>query len=212
MAQHADPRRFFTMAVLAGCVAAWCTSAAAPAAAPSATPPQASSMVPSPYRDPKGVPHVFAADSAAVMYGSGYAFAQDRLAQMELGLRGALGTRAEILGASALEGDKAARGRLLSAKELNRMYATLPLEHRLMMQAFVDGIDRHVDEVERDPEHLLPYQFKQWGIEPHRWTLLDYLAYIASYPRDRGGYERQNQAFLDAMTAEARREGGPADL
>ncbi len=152
------------------------------------------------FRDGKGVPHVFAADSAAVMYGSGYALAQDRLAQMELGLRGALGTRAEILGPSSLESDKAARGRLLSAKELTRMYATLPLEHQLMMQAFVDGIDRHVDEVNQDPEHALPYQFKQWGVEPHRWTLLDYLAYIASYPRDRGGYERQNQAFLDAMT------------
>lgn len=152
------------------------------------------------YRDPKGVPHIIGADSAAVMYGLGYAIAQDRLAQMELGLRGVQGRRAEILGASAVEGDKVARDRLLAAAELHRMYETLPPEHQLMMQAFVDGLDHHIDEVAKDPEHELPYQFQQWGIQPHRWTLLDYLAYVASYPHDRGGYERQNQAFLDAMT------------
>src|SRR5262249_17929113 len=99
-----------------------------------------------------------------------------------------------------LDGDKTARDRLLPDKELMRMYATLPREHQAMMQAFIDGINRHVDEVQRDAEHLLPYEFTQWGVQPHRWTLLDYLAYIASYPRDRGGYELQNQAFLDAMT------------
>jgi penicillin G amidase len=153
------------------------------------------------YRDAKGVPHIFGADSAGVLYGLGYSLSQDRMAQMELGLRAAQGRRSEILGPSFLEGDKVARDRLLSADELTRMYKTLPAEHQAMMQAFVDGINHHITEVEEDPEHELPYQFKQWGVEPHRWTLLDYIGYIASYPHDRGGYERQNQAFLNAMTA-----------
>src|SRR6185437_15658482 len=153
------------------------------------------------YRDGKGVPHIFAADSAAVMYGLGYSIAQDRLAQMELGLRGVQGRRSDILWPSSLTGDETARDLLLPAAELMRMYGTLSSEYQAMMQAFVDGINRHVTEVEKDPEHELPYQFKQWGIEPHRWTLLDYLGYVASFPHDRGGYERQNQAFLNAMTA-----------
>ena len=47
------------------------------------------------YRDAMGVPHVFADTSAAVMFGAGYALAQDRLAAMELQRRGAAGRRAE---------------------------------------------------------------------------------------------------------------------
>ncbi len=96
------------------------------------------------YRDAKGVPHIFAADSAAVMYGLGYSIAQDRLAQMELGLRGVQGRRSEILGPSSLEGDETARDRLLSAEELTRMYGTLSAEYQAMMQAFVDGINHQV--------------------------------------------------------------------
>ena len=54
------------------------------------------------YRDAMGVPHIVGATSAAVMYGLGYALAQDRLVQLELARRGAEGRRAEILGSSSI--------------------------------------------------------------------------------------------------------------
>lgn len=57
-------------------------------------------------RDEYGVPHVFGATLEAVWFGVGYAQAQDRLWQAELLRRTATGTSAEILGPSALEGDK----------------------------------------------------------------------------------------------------------
>src|SRR6202041_1516918 len=41
------------------------------------------------YRDAMGVPHIVGATSAAVMYGLGYALAEDRLVQLELARRGA---------------------------------------------------------------------------------------------------------------------------
>ncbi|WP_397588724.1 penicillin acylase family protein, partial [Sandarakinorhabdus limnophila] len=88
------------------------------------------------HRDAMGVPHVFADTSAAVMFGAGYALAQDRLAAMELQRRGAAGRRAEILGASALAGDKTARDRRLPDAELLRMYQAIPAEHQAMMQAY----------------------------------------------------------------------------
>ena len=65
------------------------------------------------YRDAMGVPHVFGDTSAAVMFGAGYALAQDRLAAMELQRRAAAGRRAELLGKSAIETDKTARDRRL---------------------------------------------------------------------------------------------------
>ena len=77
----------------------------------------------------------------------------------ELQRRGAAGRRAEILGASALAGDKTARDRRLPDAELLRMYQAIPAEHQAMMQAYVDGINRAVAEVLADPERKTPLEF-----------------------------------------------------
>ena len=153
------------------------------------------------FRDPKGVPHVVGRTSAAVMFGLGYAMAQDRLAQMELNRRAAQGRRAEVLGAAAVAVDITARDRSLKGTELMRMYAAIPQEHQVMMQSFVDGINRHIGEVKQDPAHKTPYEFTQWGIQPQPWSLLDFLGYVASVPNGRESYALQNLAFLKAMVA-----------
>jgi penicillin amidase len=116
------------------------------------------------YRDSKGVPHIFGGDSAAVMFGLGYAMVQDRLVQLELARRYTQGRRAELLGASAVSSDMTSRDRLLPASELMRMYGTIPKEHQVMMQSFVDGVNREIAEINADPLHKTPYEFKQWGI------------------------------------------------
>ncbi|WP_034158088.1 penicillin acylase family protein [Sphingomonas sp. ERG5] len=152
------------------------------------------------YRDAKGVPHIFAKTSAEIMFGAGYAETQDRLAAMELARRGATGRRAEILGKSAIESDKTGRDRQLSSAELMRMYRAIPIEHQLMIQAFVDGVNRAIGEVNADPEHKMPLEFIRWGIKLTPWTLTDYLGYIASVPSGREGSELQNLQFLNAMT------------
>jgi len=153
------------------------------------------------YRDTMGVPHVFARTSAEVMFGAGYAQAEDRLAELELARRSAVGRTAEILGKSAIAADKAARNRMLDEAELMRMYRQIPREHQLMLQAFVDGINAKVMEVLEDPEQKMPIEFIRWGIKPTPWTLRDHLAYIATMPRGRGGDELQNLAFLNAMVS-----------
>src|SRR3546814_101032 len=134
------------------------------------------------YRDGKGVPHIFADTAPAVMFGLGYATAHDRLAQLELKRRGVIGRRAEILGKDAIESDETALDRALPAAELMRMYRAMPAEYQAMMQGFVDGINRYVDEVEKSPRTKTPYEFQKWGIRPSHWTLLDYLAVIAATP------------------------------
>jgi penicillin G amidase len=151
------------------------------------------------YRDAMGVPHIVGATSAAVMYGLGYALAEDRLVQLELARRGAEGRRAEILGSSAVATDMTGRDRTLGSAELMRMYRSIPLEHQAMMQSYVDGINRYIGEIARDPEHKTPYEFTRWHLVPQPWSLLDYLAIIAAMPNGRSGYELQNLAFLDAM-------------
>lgn len=152
-------------------------------------------------RDAMGVPHVFADNSAAVLFGAGYAEAQDRLADMEMSRRRALGRTAELLGPSAVESDIISRDRMLSPEELLRMYRALAPEYQRMIQAYVDGVNRAIADIEADPAHKTPYEFTQWGVKPERWSLLDYLQMIAAFPRDREGNELQNLAFLNAMVA-----------
>ena len=151
------------------------------------------------HRDVFGVPHVFADTSAAVMFGTGYALAHDRLAAMEMQRRGAAGRRAEVLGARAIETDRTARDRLLPDAELMRMYRAIPAEHQAMMQAYVDGINHEIARVNADPARLTPIEFSRWGIVPTPWTLLDYLRYIASVPVSRDNHEIENLRFLNAM-------------
>ncbi|WP_160328073.1 penicillin acylase family protein, partial [Sphingopyxis sp. H115] len=152
------------------------------------------------YRDDFGVPHVQADTSGAVMFGAGYAIAEDRLAAMELARHNTQGRRAELVGASALETDKAMRGRKLSDAELMKRYRALAPEHRTMIQAMVDGINKRINEVNADPARLTPLEFIRWGIKPTRWSLTEYLALITAAPLGRDTYEIRNLEFLTAMT------------
>ncbi len=152
-------------------------------------------------RDSFGVPHVFGETSEGVLYGVGYAEAQDRLADMEQSRRRALGRLAEVLGPSAVESDVVSRQRLPDKAELLRMYGTLGAEYQRMIVAYVAGVNRAIAEIEADPAHKTPYEFTHWGVKPERWVLTDFLAMIASFPRGRGGSEVTNLAFLQAMIA-----------
>ena len=60
-------------------------------------------------RDSYAVPHIFAENDADVIFGLGYAHAQDRLWQMELMRRTAQGRLSEMFGAETLETDKLMR-------------------------------------------------------------------------------------------------------
>lgn len=151
-------------------------------------------------RDGFGVPHVFGETSESVLYGAGYAEAQDRLADMEQSRRRALGRLAEVLGPSAVASDIVSRQRLPDKAELLRMYGALGGEYQRMIAAYVAGVNRAIAEIEADPARRTPYEFTQWGVKPERWVLTDFLAMIASFPRGRGGSEVTNLAFLQAMT------------
>jgi penicillin amidase len=151
-------------------------------------------------RDGFGVPHVFGETSESVLFGAGYAEAQDRLADMEQSRRRALGRLAEVLGPSAVASDVVSRQRLPDRAELLRMYGALGGEYQRMIAAYVAGVNRAIAEIEADPARKTPYEFTQWGVKPERWVLTDFLAMIASFPRGRGGSEVTNLAYLQAMT------------
>src|SRR2546422_10695235 len=60
-------------------------------------------------RDRWGVPHIYAQNADDLFFAQGFVVAQDRLFQLDLWRRLAVGETAEILGRPGLEGDRFAR-------------------------------------------------------------------------------------------------------
>jgi penicillin G amidase len=130
-------------------------------------------------RDDLGVVHVYGGADADVFYGAGYAQAVDRLFQMDLTRRRALGRRAEVLGASAVSEDELLRrvgiGRWGQANA-DLLLADHPDEHALLV-AWVAGVNARIAEVKTGAAPL-PYGFGPDELDylPEEWTEGDALA------------------------------------
>jgi len=137
-------------------------------------------------RDRFGVPHIYAPSLYGVFYGSGYAQAQDRLAQMELYRRTAKGELAELMGESALEQDK--QRRILGYTEAERweQFANLSPEEQLVLKAFADGVNAIIAQVNAG-KRPMPQRLKDLGVTKLRpWKVTDTIA-IAHMMAERFG-------------------------
>src|SRR4051794_30683770 len=119
-------------------------------------------------RDQSGIPHVFAETEEDAYTGLGFVTAQDRLWQLEYRRRWAYGTLAEVLGASALATDRAARSlrfdRLAEAE-----HAEHPAETRRLLAAYAAGINAAISAFGDN----LPIEFDVLGIRPAPWRAVD---------------------------------------
>lgn len=136
-------------------------------------------------RDRYGVPTVQANTLYGLMYGNGYALAEDRLWQMELYRRQARGEMAEIMGTRAVEQDKAARTEGYTEAELQAQINRLPAELREALDAFAEGISAWMQEAQRAGK--LPKQYSEHGIEPRPWRPTDTVAIGVMMLRRFGG-------------------------
>ncbi len=119
-------------------------------------------------RDSQGVPHIEARSLDDVFFGQGYAVAQDRLFQLELGRRLAGGELAELVGPRALEADIEARR--LRMRRLAAMHASaLPPADRAPIAAYARGVNHFID-THRDK---LPLEFRLLKMDPAPWTVAD---------------------------------------
>lgn len=127
--------------------------------------------------DARNVPHLFAQSDLDAIYAQGYQQASDALFMLEMTRRSALGTLAEVLGPSGVEGDQQARTfgfSRLGAQSVALMRQKHPGDHNLLV-AYVAGINRRIAEVNAGevpaPPELAKYDLK---LEP--WTAADALA------------------------------------
>lgn len=116
-------------------------------------------------RDAYGIPHIYAASKRDALFAEGYAHAQDRLAQMEFGVRFGKGRLSEIAGEIALPRDRFMRA--LDFQGLAaRTYAALPAHTRAELDAYAAGVNAFID------RHTGPWplEFTLLSVAPERWT------------------------------------------
>ena len=94
-------------------------------------------------KDDLGITHIFAKTDADAFFGEGYSMARDRLFEMELNRRQAYGTRAEVLGPSAVNDDIAARTMAfgkLGAADAEALRKNRPADYALV-EAWAAGVN-----------------------------------------------------------------------
>ena len=121
--------------------------------------------------DSMGVPHIYGETDGAAFYGAGYAMARDRLYQMDMTRRRALGRQSEVLGLDRLEDDKVARlfrWARHGHADAERMRAGQP-ETWALLEAWAAGVNRRIDEVLAG-DAPLDEGFETYAYAPERWA------------------------------------------
>jgi penicillin amidase len=123
-------------------------------------------------RDKWGVPHIYADDPHDLFFAQGFVHAQDRLWQMELSRRTALGRLSELFGEIALDTDRASR-----TFGFNRLgqadYEGASDAVRSILEAYAAGVNGFLD----CPTAKLPVEFALIKHRPEPWRPEDSLAF-----------------------------------
>ncbi len=116
-------------------------------------------------RDRWGIAHIYAGNTEDLFFAQGYVTAQDRLWQMEIWRRSAIGELAEILGERALERDRLAR--LMRYRgSMEAEWKSYAPDAKMIIESFVRGINAYIQSTGDD----LPPEFKIAGVKPQMWT------------------------------------------
>jgi acyl-homoserine lactone acylase PvdQ len=161
-----------------------------------------------------GVPHIYGATRADVMYGAGYATGADRLFMIDTLRHVGRGRTSEFLGASPanLAMDEAVyRTSAYTEEELQAMIDRLPKLDATLgktvqddLAAFTAGINQYIDEATMDPSKL-PGEYPALQQVPEPWKETDTVAVaslIGSQLGVGGGNELRNAAFVAAIEKE----------
>jgi penicillin amidase len=125
-------------------------------------------------RDRWGIPHIYAKNAHDLFFAQGFVAAQDRLFQLDLWRRVAVGETAEVLGERALAGDRFAR--LVKYRgDMEKEWQSYSPDTKEIATAFVAGINACIDHV----GDRLPIEFQILGYRPKKWHPEDVLGRMA---------------------------------
>jgi penicillin G amidase len=118
------------------------------------------------YRDEYGVPHIAANDEHDLMFAAGFAHAQDRLWQMDLGRRIGEGRLSELFDTATVAFDK-----LFRTLQFTQLADSLELhlhpDSRRLLQDYADGVNEFI--VTHKGKY--PVEFDMLNYEPEPWTV-----------------------------------------
>ncbi|MBL8480043.1 MAG: penicillin acylase family protein, partial [Sterolibacteriaceae bacterium] len=133
-------------------------------------------------RDAMGIPTIRGANSNAVLFGLGFAHAQDRLWQIETHRRIGAGRLSEAFGPGALDNDKFLRA-LGVRRAAAAQWARTSGEARAALLAYTAGINAFI----ADHLRARPPEFLILGLQPEPWTPEDSMAWAIMMAWDLGG-------------------------
>ncbi|NQT11235.1 MAG: penicillin acylase family protein, partial [Planctomycetes bacterium] len=110
------------------------------------------------------VPHIYAKSEGDLFFAQGFVAAQDRLYQIDMWRRVAVGETAEVLGPEAVVRDRFAR--LVKYRgPLREEWASYGPDTRRIVGAFTRGVNAYIDYV----GDRLPIEFQLLGYRPGKW-------------------------------------------
>lgn len=127
--------------------------------------------------DTRGIPHIYASNDYDLAFASGYQMATDRLFQMELMRRRALGRQAEVLGDAFVDQDIVSRTFDLQhwgSLNADRLREDGPDVYNFII-SWIAGVNARISEVNAG-EAPLPYGFAEAGFMPEPWQRDDEFA------------------------------------
>lgn len=170
------------------------------------------------YRDPFGVPVVYADTEFGVWYGHGYALAEDRLFLLDQARRQARGTSGEVLGAGAVSADVMTRTLTYTEAEYMQIKAELNNRARAALDGQVAGANLRIAEVNaggtgaaRNSNPLMPQEYVALQYDPTPINDIDLMALgvlITRFVASNGGDEMENVKALQALEAMHGKEVG----
>ena len=121
-------------------------------------------------RDRWGVPHIYAKNQDDLFFAQGFVAAQDRLFQIDLWRRLAVGELAEVLGPSAIDADTFAR--LMRYRgDMDAEWKSYSPDTKQIATAFTNGINACI----KQNGKRLPIEFQILGYQPKSWQPEDIL-------------------------------------
>lgn len=157
------------------------------------------------YRDHYGVPHIRATTEAGAFFGQGYASAHDRLFQMEIFRRTALGRLSEV-GLASASTDRQLRATFYTEAERNEQFGRLAPEVQTMISAYADGVNAYLQFMAQDPARYRPVQFFAPSLgfsaaDPQAWTTADIIGVCQFFMRQFGQYGGEELMRLGELLA-----------
>jgi penicillin amidase len=123
-------------------------------------------------RDRWGVPHIYAQSSHDLFFAQGFVHAQDRLFQMEIHRRLALGRLSELFGELSLDTDRTVR--TFGFHRIGKVdYENVSQELQAILQAYADGVNAFLEH----PGQKLPVEFTLLRHKPEPWQPEDSMAF-----------------------------------